>query len=239
MTTGCTTSLSTRSVIPRVTEQKAPPDFQVIAVFLIRSVKRVSSSDSFDAYPYRLRHNLTQADTHRQTNTGRQTQAEDLFAILRPNTIWVFITGETINAVVPVSRRFLERATTVVFFDDFTSGSIDLSKWKHSVTAFGGGVRGKLLYRNTTQHSTAQHSTAQDKTRQHNTTQRNTTQHKTTHHYTTQHNARKQHNTIQQKKRKQHNATQHHARNQNNTIQHNATQRNTTQRNTTQENKTT
>ena len=61
--------------------------------------------------------------------------------------------------MVPVSRRFLETATTVVFFDDFTSGSIDPSRWKHAVTTFGGGVRGKSLYRNTTQHSTARHST--------------------------------------------------------------------------------
>ena len=50
-----------------------------------------------------------------------------------------------IHAVVPVSRRFLLRTTTVVFFDDFTSGSIDPSKWKHAVTAFGGGVREKSL----------------------------------------------------------------------------------------------
>ena len=200
-------------------------------------MKRVSSSDSFDAHPYRLRHNLTQADTHRQTNTGRHTQAEDLFAILRPNTTWVFITGETINAVVPVSRRFLERATTVVFFDDFTSGSIDPSKWKHSVTAFGGGVRGKLLYRNTTQHSTAQHSTRQDKTRQRNATLRSTKLRTTTQHNTTQEN-----NTTQRKKTKQHNTTQEKKTTQRNTTpckkskQHNTTQRNTTQQNTTQHN---
>ena len=171
MTTGCTTSLSTRSVIPRVTEQKAPPVFQVISVFLICSVKRVSNPDSFDAHPYHLRH-----------NTGRQTKAEDLFTILRLNTTWVFITGETINAVVPVSRRFLLRTTTVVFFDDFTSGSIDLSKWKHAVTAFGGGVRGNHC--TGTQHNTIQHNTTQHDTTRHDTTQHDTAQHNTSQHDT-------------------------------------------------------
>ena len=53
----------------------------------------------------------------------------------------LLITGERTKSVVPVSRRYLERRATVVLFDDFTSGSIDSTKWSKAVTGFGGGVR--------------------------------------------------------------------------------------------------
>ena len=119
-----------------------------------------------------------------------------------------------------MSRRFLETATTVVFFDDFTSGSIDPSRWKHAVTTFGGGVRGKSLYQNTTQHSTAQHSTAQHSTAPYSTAQHNKTQHSTAKHSTAQQNTT-QHSTAK-------NSTAQHHTAQQNTAQHSTAQHNTT-----------
>ncbi|KAK7505728.1 hypothetical protein BaRGS_00002999 [Batillaria attramentaria] len=50
------------------------------------------------------------------------------------------------SAVAPVSRRHLERRLTTVFFDDFTSGHIDPSKWKHAIEGDRGGNEEFQLY---------------------------------------------------------------------------------------------
>ncbi|PVD20571.1 hypothetical protein C0Q70_18727 [Pomacea canaliculata] len=47
---------------------------------------------------------------------------------------------------LPPSQRFLQRRATVVFFDDFSSGKVDPSKWQHAITGDGGGNHGFSMY---------------------------------------------------------------------------------------------